>query len=167
MMILLITRFMKSIISIFVLLFSFTVFGQISVGDLIKIAKMNSESFEIFMLENGYRFEASVDDEDVQGLRYFKSDGYNGSDRSVTHYTKFYSDKFSADYMTAYTSEELLGVYKELKVLGFELSVRERSLGEVDRARTYLKISNSTREEVLVLVYSDWISISYSYSEIE
>ncbi|MGB1104378.1 MAG: hypothetical protein ACPG21_12225 [Crocinitomicaceae bacterium] len=157
---------MKSIISIFVLLFSFTVFGQISVGDLIKIAKMDSESFEIFILGKGYGFDASKDEEDVQGLRYFKWGGYNGSERYITHYTKFFNDKFHANYQTAYTSE-LLGVYKELKVLGFELSLTERNVGEFDLSKTYYKRSNSTIEEVVVFVTSDWIEIGYGYSEIE
>ena len=32
-------------------------FGQISISDLIKVGKMDMESFEIYALEKGYRFE--------------------------------------------------------------------------------------------------------------
>ena len=51
--------------------------GQISISELIKVAKMDRESFEIYALENGYSYNNKIVKDEMESLRMNKGSGSN------------------------------------------------------------------------------------------
>ena len=136
-------------------------FGQISISELIKVAKMDRESFEIYALENGYSYSNSnkkVEDE----MEYLRMDKGSGSNyKLLEHYTKFGSSSYASNYTGP--QEGLVNIYKELKNLGFTLDVAKELF--VSEERYYLKSYIKNDELVDIYITTDGYDLSIYYAE--
>ena len=109
---------------LFLLMFPVLCFGQeISLKELISIANMDSESFELYAMNKGYKLAEFISNEDTEGetMSYFK----NGISRYVSRYSK-YSGYNKASRYQFWEESELLDIYNELKSLNFTLKKREK-----------------------------------------
>ena len=151
---------MKNIFYTLVLLISFASFGQnIYVSDLLKVAKMDRESFEIYTMDRGFVFNELQENENFKGLAMFRGDA--GSEEYLTNYSKFYSYKYSTNYQTA-NPKRLSSIYKELKTLGFKL-VDSKGLENHSNGFQYEKnYERGTKEVLNIYIKSDWVEIGYS-----
>ena len=133
--------------------------GQsISVSNILKVAKMDRESFEIYAMDKGFVFNEFEEDEDFKGLRMFK--GEYGSEEYLTNYSKYFWYKHSANYQTANT-KRLSSIYKELKTLGFKL-VDSKGLENDSYGFQYVKnYERGTKEVLNINIKSDWVEIGY------
>ena len=134
-------------------------YSQISVSQLIKIAKMDMESFEIYAMEQGYVLNEAVDDKFYgKGLSFVKYDGH----RDVTRYLASYSEYFSAKYHSGYASEdinfELPNIYRSLKELGFKLENTEYNKNLADIVKTYIK----GEEEIKIYITKEDFEMGYT-----
>ena len=133
--------------------------GQsISVSNILKVAKMDRESFEIYAMDKGFVFNEFEEDEDFKGLRMFK--GEYGSEEYLTNYSKYFFYKYSTNYQTRNT-KRLSSIYKELKTLGFKL-VDSKGLENDSYGYQYVKnYERGTKEELDIYIKSDWVEIGY------
>lgn len=124
--------------------------------ELIKIAKMDRESFEMYAMERGNSYNKIESNEDYNALYYSKRIAM--VEDHLKHYTKFFDDKFSSGYET--NNVRLLSLwYKQLKDLGFKVS----DSGEFDGSynKVYIRDING-KEEIEIYIENDWLEISYT-----
>ena len=137
-------------------------YGQISISDLIKVGKMDLESFEIYALEKGFRFNKIENDEEdnLYGLGMKKPDGQRTE--YLTNYQKYYGDAARAVNYQGPIQEKLVSIYKELKSLGFEMY--DMSEYENDGKTYFLKeyIKNGG-EEITIYIFPDGLTCEISY----
>ncbi len=127
-------------------------FGQISISDLIKVAKMDRESFEIYALENGYRYWKPIKEDGYEGLLMEKDNRNEG----LGHYSML-NKSLKSDYMGP--QEGLVSIYKELKNLGFTLfETQEAVVGNFNR---YSKIYKKDDEQVTITIINNDLSIQF------
>ena len=133
-------------------------FGQISISDLIKVAKMDRESFEIYALENGYSYGKSTKDGIFESLEMKKGSGYNF--KFLEHITKIESMPYKSTYTGP--QEGLVNIYKELKNLGFTVDKTQEIL--YDDGSKYFKsyIKNDELVELYITADGDDFTIFYS-----
>jgi len=143
-------------------IFSLSSFGQ-EIDQLIKIAKMDLESFEIYALENGYKFY-KMDGE--SGLSFVKVTEINPfRPETITEYLSVNTAFIGGKYYSSYQGEEqekLPNIYRELKKLGFEFAItRNRTDGDIE---FYIKdYSRGDSEEITVYIGSNGVyEISYT-----
>ena len=132
--------------------------GQISISDLIKVAKMDRESFEIYALENGYSYSNKKVEDEMEYLGMDKGSGYNY--KILTHYTKYGPFSYASNYVGP--QEGLVNIYKELKNLGFTLDDAKESF--VSEKRYYLKSYIKNDELVNIYIYTDGSDLSIHYT---
>ena len=113
--------------------------SQISVSQLIRIDKMDMESFEIYAIEQGYTFNKVIDSELEEGLLFLKYDKYTGITRYLSKFSKWYSAKSHSSYNAHDNNSELSSIYRSLKELGFKLSETEYNKHGADLIKTYVK----------------------------
>ena len=134
---------MKNILFTLALLISFSSFGQRDVAQLIKVAKMDIEKFEMYALENGYSLDEFMDDEDVKGLSMSKGTG--DSTEYLTVYSKFYKKRYQSGYQCK--KEKLIYIYRELKKMGFKLINSENET--IEGRGAYVKYYKRAEKEIL------------------
>ena len=123
--------------------------GQsISVSNILKVAKMDRESFEIYAMDKGFVFHKVEEDEDIKGLEMIKG-GY-GSYEYLSNYSKFYLYKHSTNYQTSNT-KRLSSIYKELKTLGFKL-VDSKGLEMIPMVFSTRKIMKEEQRKYLTFI---------------
>ena len=150
---------MKKLILILLFIPLVAIGQSISVSNILKVAKMDRESFEIYAMDKGFVFYEFTDDEDVKGLRM--SRGEYESVEYLSNYSKFGWYKHSANYQTANT-KRLSSIYKELKTLGFKL-VDSKGLENDSNGMQYAKnYERGTKEELNIYIKSYWVEIAYS-----
>ena len=86
----------KLILLLFIPLISLSSFGQGEVTQLMRIAKMDLEKFEVFAIDNNYKFDNFDDDENVRGLSMVR--GYGDQPEYLTVYEKLYTYKYASGY---------------------------------------------------------------------
>ena len=135
-------------------------FGQISISDLIKVGKMDMESFEIYALEKGYRFEDLQNKDSYKGLKMKKSNG------SRTEFLTLYLDHniVNVKYKGP-VQERLVSIYKELKSLGFKIDRTFEWNDEKIYVKEYSRSGpqNSWRDLLEINIYSDGIYCEIHY----
>ena len=134
---------MKKLLYILALLVCFSSFGQSYVAQLIKVAKMDMERFEIYALENGYSLEKFIDDDDIKGLSMVKGTGNNTE--YLTSYSKFYKKRYQSGYQC--NKEKLIYIYRELEKLGFKL-IKSENLN-LKGTEAYVKYYKRAQKEIL------------------
>jgi len=133
--------------------------GQsISVSNILKVAKMDRESFEIYAMDKGFVFHKVEEDEHIKGLTMFKG-GYGGE--YLSNYSKFFGDKHSINYQT-YNTKRLSSIYKELKTLGFKLVDSKGLENNSDGFQYEKNYQRGTKEGINIYIKSDWVEIAYS-----
>ena len=141
-------------------------FGQqFSIKELKSLSNIDSESFEILSMKQGYTFYEihKSDKGSYDGIRMQYVDGKEIT-RYITWYSKFYDSKRNVNYQTTLESE-LIGIYEELKSLGFTLITREKI--ELDKEEYYLKVykTKDKKEKVEIIISTEKELIEISYSE--
>ena len=154
----------KFIYTLFVSVFLSSVgFGQISMSQLIKVAKMDKETFEIYAMDRGFNFSNLDDHEGVKGLIMLKKSGaYNYE--LLTSYSKYFKFKYASNYQFSRTDKDrLLSIYKELKALGFKLGNSRVIDGDQDDEDVYRYEKNYERgdESINIYIKSDKVKILY------
>ena len=136
-------------------------FGQeISLKELISIANMDSESFEIYVMNKGYEFNELKKRSDKEGITVREGitmDSFKKNImRYITWYSKFYDFKRASMY-TTYSKSELINIYNELKSLNFEL------LERIEKDDTYIKRyeSSDSKKEVKIIVKGKKFTMFY------
>ena len=129
--------------------------SQITVRDLIKVAKMDRESFEIYAMNNGYSYDEIKIGEDYNKLVYRKR---NGSIQSFLSYYPIYLDrKYSSGCET--NNGRLLSLwYEQLRGLGFKESFEVVNDGAYNKG--YIR-NNNGKEEITIFIEDDWLEILY------
>ena len=149
---------MKKLILILLFIPLVAIGQNISVSNILKVAKMDRESFEIYAMDKGFVFHKVEEDEHIKGLTMFKG-GYGGE--YLSNYSKFYLYKHSTNYQT-YNTKRLSSIYKELKTLGFKL-VDSKGLENNSNGFQYEKnYQRGTKEGINIYIKSDWVEIAYS-----
>ena len=136
-------------------------FGQqFSIKELKSLSNIDSESFEILSMKQGYTFYEihKSDKGSYDGIRMQYVDGKEIT-RYITWYSKFYDSKRNVNYQTTLESE-LIGIYEELKSLGFTLSTRKKE--ERFYYKEYMTKDKKEKIKILNMNDRDWITISYS-----
>ena len=134
-------------------------YSQISVSQLIKMGKMDMESFEIYAIEQGYTFNKVIDSEVEEGLRFLKYDEYTGITRYISKYSKWYSAISNISYNAHDNNSELSKIYRDLKELGFKLEETEYNKYGADLIKTYVK----GEAEIRVFVTKENFQIGCSF----
>ena len=134
--------------------------GQISISELIKVAKMDRESFEIYALENGYSYNNKIVKDEMESLRMNKGSGSNY--KLLEHFTKFGPSSYASSYFGP--QEGLVNIYKELKNLGFTLDDAKELF--ISEERHYLKSYIKNDKFVDIYISTDGYDLSIHYSEI-
>lgn len=146
----------KLLLLLFIPLFSFNSFGQ-KIDQLIKISK-DLESFEIYALENGYKFYRTIG----AGFAFQKVTQINSfRPETKTEYLTIDKSAFSDKYFTNYQGqgqEELPDIYRELKKLGFKLVNTRDAASSEDEIQWYVKeYSRGDNEEISVYITSNGV----------
>ena len=150
----------KLILLLFISLISFSSFGQAEVTQLMRIAEMDLEKFEIFAFENNYTFDELIDDKDAKGLSMVK--GYGNETEYLTVYEKYYEYKYASGYQGG-KQKRLPTIYKELKKLGFKL-FNTSNFKSRDGWKSYLKeYKRGAKELVNIFIFEDGVTIELSY----
>ena len=126
-------------------------YSQITISELIKVAKMDRDSFEIYALDKGYSYDKIEVTENQNRLVYYKKNG--SLECYLKHYTKFYIKKHTSGQQTS--NVDLLIWYNQLKELGFEIK------DTFEFAGAYCK--NYTKGKAMVSIYikKDFIEMGY------
>ena len=149
---------MKKLILILLFIPLVAIGQSISVSNILKVAKMDRESFEIYAMDKGFVFHKVKEDEDIKGLTMYR--GGNGSFEYLSNYSKYFSYKYAANYQTSNT-KRLSTIYKELKTLGFKL-VDSKGLENSSDGFQYEKnYQRGTKESLNIYIKSDWVEIGY------
>ena len=154
----------RLLILLFIPLFSLSSFGQ-KIDQLIKISK-DLETFEIYALENGYKFYNTYG----AGFIFQKVTQINPfSSETITEYLTIDKSAFSDKYFTYYQGqgqEELPDIYRELKKLGFKLVNTRNTSSDDDDIKWYVKeYSRGDTEEISVYIGSknDVYELNYKH----
>ena len=132
---------MKKTLFTLTLLISLSSFGQLTLNEIIKVSKMDRESFEMYSLNNNFQFYEIDENEDFNRFTMVK--GRVGNTEYLSHY--FYSSKIRSNYQ--FSIGKLQDIYKELKAIGFKL-VNSRN-SEFGYEKTY---ERSNKEEIYILI---------------
>jgi hypothetical protein len=141
--------------NLLLLLFVFVcniVFSQTTITELMNVAKMDSESFEIYAMNKGYKFYKYFNEEDAQGIYMFQ--GEYGSERYLIKYLEFFGKKNTSNYQTANTNE-LSKLYIELDTLGFKISWKGQ------RKENFVKEYTRGNESLIIYIKQNWLEIGY------
>jgi hypothetical protein len=113
---------MKSILIFFLVLSSFfnSIGQSVSLPDIIKISKLDSESLDTYLTSKGFGFVGSKKNDDVDGLEYAYDYKNNEANKFITVYNRFFDTKFCVNFQTL-DRQEYLKIKNQIKVLGFEL----------------------------------------------
>lgn len=154
---------MRKILIILLSFIPLVAIGQsISVSNILKVAKMDRESFEIYAMDKGFVFYEFEENVNIKGLRMFRG-GY-GSEEYLSNYSKYFGYKHATNYQMRNT-KRLSSIYKELKTLGFKL-VDSKGLENDSYGMQYEKnYERGTKEELNIYIKSDWVEIAYSMSK--
>ncbi len=151
----------KLILLLFIPLISLSSFGQGEVTQLMRIAKMDLEKFEVFAIDNNYKFDNFDDDENVRGLSMVR--GYGDQTEYLTVYEKFYTYKYASGYQGG-KQKKLPTIYKELKKLGFKLFDTSNFTNSKTGMNSYLKeYKRGNKEFIRIFIFEDGIAIEMSY----
>ena len=146
---------------LFIPLFSF---GQISISDMIKVGKMDRESFEIYALEKGYRFEKITNEENYDGLTMSISGGKRTE--YLSQYSKWPGRSFNVSYQGP-AQERLSSIYKELRSLNFVLVNTAVKKFDGDESGTYVKTyKKGDKESVIIYVFEDGMTCEIGYGKL-
>jgi len=145
-------------------IFSLSSFGQ-EIDQLIKISK-DLETFEIYALENGYKFYKM----DEIRLTFKKVTQINPFRPEIkTEYLSVYTAGFVGKYHSTYDGveqEKLPDIYRELKKLGFKLVNTRNISSDDDDIKWYVKeYSRGDTEEISVYIGSknDVYELNYKH----
>ena len=131
-------------------------YSQITISELIKVAKMDTESFEIYAMDRGYKFDTAEDSQGTPVLVYFLNDYSHRLTRYLKHFN-FGVREFGMEYQTNTT--ELNNIYKELNTLGFKMTEMEIKKHDADVVKKYKR----GRELVTIFLKSDILFIGYHF----
>ena len=158
---------------LFLLMFPVLCFGQeISLKELISISNMDSESFEIYAINKGYKFSRfHKSDDKVYGLRmgchindlYRRIDTFDSIPKFGLNKTDSIP-KFSLNRSVLYKSEagdsELPRFLSELKSLNYTL-IEVKSEEEGDYVKTY---ESSDKKKIIYLsIQGGWLYVLYVF----
>ena len=108
----------KFIYTLFVFVFlSSVAFGQVSISELMKVAKMDEVSFETYATNKGFEYYEGNEYEMMIYLCMNKADKVG--EEFLYHYTKFLEFKYYSKYEINNT-KILPNIYNELKSIGFK-----------------------------------------------
>jgi hypothetical protein len=144
---------MKNLLLILLVFVCNIAFSQTTITQLINVAKMDSESFEIYAMNKGYRFYEYLDKEDAQGISMFQ--GEYGTEKYLIKYLEFFGKKNSVNYQTANTNE-LSKLYIELDALGFKLNWKGQ------RDENFVKEYTRGNESLNIFIKQNWLEIGYN-----
>jgi hypothetical protein len=113
---------MKFILLLFLSISTTNLMSQISVSELIKIQKMNSDQFESYALNRGYELEEVEDNDNVNGVTFTKGVGKNTKYLSL--YSTFYSSGITVVFQTSNTTE-FINFKSQLSNFGFKFYKKE------------------------------------------
>ena len=137
-------------------------FGQITISDIIKVGKMDLESFEIYALEKGFRFDNIENEEEnnLYGLTMSKVEGQRTE--YLSYYQKFFGVADRAVNYQGPVQEKLVSIYKELKSLGYEMHgmSESESNGKTYFGKEYIK---NGYETIYILISHDDLTVEINY----
>lgn len=113
---------MKPLLIIFFVFTSFfnSIGQSISLPDIIKLSKLDSESLDTYLTSKGFGFIGSKKDGDVDGLEYAYDYENNKANKFITVYNRFYDSKLCVNFQTL-DRQEYLKIKNQIKALGFKL----------------------------------------------
>ena len=126
-------------------------YSQITVSDLIKVAQMDRESFEIYAMSLDFKFNRIHEGLEINGLHMQRGNTL------LKHYTEYFGESNVATYVTD-KEKDVLKWYQELKVLGFELM----DTGKAEATEAYKKEYLKMNEKVVIYVDTDFVQMTYS-----
>ena len=89
--------------------------------ELMKMSKMNPESFDTFVSSKGFVFIGDVNDTNYEGVQY--AIDYNPDDKKalkfVTLFSRHYNHRFGLNYQTL-SNTEYVNLKNQIKGLGFK-----------------------------------------------
>jgi hypothetical protein len=133
-------------------------FSQVSLSELRKLVRVDSDSFEVYALERGYTHFKVLNELSCKGLVYGYYDG--SETRYLTTYTEYYGDPIPVGYQTG-NEAEMIKFYNELKTLGFTLEYKD-----YDDENVIYKIYRKDREELKLVIHIDAKSYELKYSQL-
>ena len=144
---------MKTTLLFLSVFLSVSLFGQITVSELIKIAQMDRESFELYALNNGYEFHKAGETENQSKIIMVK--GQKPKEVYLYHADRYFSKRYHSLYDT-YNKKDLGLWYFQLEELGFILTNKE-FVGS-----TYAKDYTRGKETISIYQKKENLEIAYS-----
>ena len=112
---------------LFVVFLVTTSFGQsFSLPDLIKMAKMDKDSFDTYVSSKKFVFLREINQDKIIGVTYglnASSSGDGSAEKYITLYSKFYYYKYGSKYQSNISTSkmEYSELKSQIKSLGFNL----------------------------------------------
>lgn len=121
----------KTIILLLLLVITSNIFSQnLNLSDLIKMIKMDVETFDTYITQKGFSFESNMSDELAEGRIYKHSNVKIKGDKFVSKYqyvNKDYTDPYKnhIQLQTIY-KDEYVGIKSDLLKYGFKFSYTKK-----------------------------------------
>jgi hypothetical protein len=147
----------------FVFFFALTSFGQsFSISELIKMAKMDVDTFDSYVTSKGFAFHLEENDNDVQGLEYafeISKKDLLRAEKFITLYQRYFNYRYAIHYQTL-SKKEYVNIKNQIKVLGFKLKdsgIYEDDDGTASTHFEYIK-GNAT-----ISIFADYKTYEINY----
>lgn len=127
-----VTGFLKFFL--IVLFFSTNTFGQnFSMPELIKMSKMDTDTFDTYVTSRGFVFFEEENKKNVEGVSYalnISRIDKSKASKFITLYQIYYDSRYSISYQTS-NRQEYLNIKSQIKNLGFRLENSKVFNGEI------------------------------------
>lgn len=130
---------MKYIFSL-LLIFSFNLsFSQMTVSEMIKVSKMDMDTFKAHAASKGFIFHETIKNDDFYGNTFLKGqEPYTKWYKYLSLYTKYLNEGNVLCYQTT-DRMELKNIRNQVKYLGFNLISTSSSSENFDGSKSYFK----------------------------
>lgn len=150
----------------FALLFVIPSFGQtFSMLELIKMSKMNPESFDTYVSKKGFVFTGEVNSNNFDGIQYaleYNPD-YKTAMKFITLYSRYNNSYFGINYQTL-SNSDYVKIKEQIKTLGFKFK-ESRSYSDQNEKPFNCFVYSKYRSAGEIIIYSSVDNYQITYTE--
>jgi len=150
---------------------SITSYSQIGIGDMLFLFNYNSEDFQKFYTNKGYKLNKYIDDETTTGIDVFKT--LKGNINQITLYTRWFDKGRSITYNIVDDSNLFLKFKEELPKYDFTFVKNEIKEGEKGNYELFGYINNKSGYELEIYIVPNksedqkWVTYEIGLTKIQ